>query len=42
MCNVTIVSDFCAACGTIMADSNSVVRMFPRLPRVKIVERFFN
>ena len=37
----TFFSVFCAAWGTITGSSNSLVRTFPRLPSVKIVERFF-
>lgn len=37
----TFFSLFCAAWGTITGSSNSLVRTFPRLPSVKIVERFF-
>ena len=38
----TFWSVFCAACGTMMGDSRSVVRTLPRLPNVKIVDLFFN
>ena len=38
---LTLFSDFWAACGTIIADSKSVVRTDPLLPSVNTVERFF-
>lgn len=38
---LTLCSDFWAACGTSMGASSSEVSTIPRLPRVKIVERFF-
>ncbi len=38
---LTLFSDFWAACGTMIGSSRSVVNTFPRLPRLKIVERFF-
>ena len=39
--SLTFFSLFCAAWGTITGSSNSDVKTLPRLPRVKIVERFF-